>query len=122
MSNFDFTNNEEALNNLKNQLKNAEQATQVEQTEPKFTSNSDVLADDLFVAQDTNGLSGTYKASELRFGTLVSIEGAKFFHTLYTHDNHIHSVWVDIMSRVLSDENLAELARNVENVTIIHFG
>lgn len=153
MSDFDFTNNEEALQNLRNQLKKAEQAyarkelsealgidfdklatlieddavkqtnEKVEQTEPESASNSDVLAEDLFTAQDPNGLQSTYKAIELPFGTVITIEGGEFLHALIDHGEHGHSVWVNTMTELLDDNTVAELARNANgNVTIVHFG
>lgn len=147
MSDFDFTNTEEALRNLQNQLKNAEQAyarkalsetigidldkiaaliedgaaAQTEQEEPE--SDSDVLAEDLFTAQDPNGLQSTYKAVDLPFGTVITIEGDEFLHALIDHDDHGHSVWVNTMAELLDDNAVAELARNANgNVTIVHFG
>lgn len=48
-----------------------------EQGEPES-----VLAEDLFTAQDPNGLQSTYKAIELPFGTVISIEGDEFLHAL----------------------------------------
>ena len=153
MSDFDFTNNEEALQNLRNQLKKAEQAyarkelseaigidfdklavlieddavkqtdEKAEQTEPEYASNSDVLAEDLFTAQDPNGLQSTYRAIELPFGTVITIEGGEFLHALIDHGKHGHSVWVNTMAELLDDNTVAELARNANgNVTIIHFG
>ena len=149
MSDFDFTNNEEALNNLKNQLKKSEQVyarkalsealgidfdklaalieadttEQVEQTKSESTSGSDVLAEDLFTAQDPNGLQSTYRAIELPFGTVITIEGVEFLHTLIDHGDHGHSAWVNTMAELLDDNAVAELARNANgNVTIIHFG
>lgn len=149
MSDFDFTNTEEALRNLQNQLKNAEQAyarkalseaigidldkiaaliedgaaEQTEQKEPESASDSDVLAEDLFTAQDPNGLQSTYKAVDLPFGTVITIEGDEFLHALIDHDDHGHSVWVNTMAELLDDNAVAELARNANgNVTIVHFG
>nr|DAG98698.1 MAG TPA: hypothetical protein [Herelleviridae sp.] len=149
MSDFDFTNTEEALRNLQNQLKNAEQAyarkalseaigidldkiaaliedgaaEQTEQEEPEPASDSDVLAEDLFTAQDPNGLQSTYKAVDLPFGTVITIEGDEFLHALIDHDDHGHSVWVNTMAELLDDNAVAELARNANgNVTIVHFG
>lgn len=149
MSDFDFTNTEEALRNLQNQLKNAEQAyarkalseaigidldkiaaliedgaaEQTEQEEPESASESDVLAEDLFTAQDPNGLQSTYKAVDLPFGTVITIEGDEFLHALIDHDDHGHSVWVNTMAELLDDNAVAELARNANgNVTIVHFG
>lgn len=89
-----------------------------EQEEP-----ASVLAEDLFTAQDPNGLQSTYKAIELPFGTVISIEGNEFFHALIDHGEHGHSVWVNTMAELLDDNTVAELARNTNgNVTIIHFG
>ena len=153
MSDFDFTNNEEALQNLRNQLKKAEQAyarkelsealgidfdklaaliedsavrqtdKKAEQTEPESASDSDVLAEDLFTAQDPNGLQSTYKAVDLPFGTVITIEGDEFLHALIDHDDHGHSVWVNTMAELLDDNAVAELARSANgNVTIVHFG
>lgn len=153
MSDFDFTNNEEALQNLRNQLKKAEQAyarkelsealsidfdklaalieddavkqtdEKVEQTEPESASNSDMLTEDLFTAQDPNGLQSTYKAIKLPFGTVITIEGGEFLHALIDHGEHGHSVWINTMAELLDDNTVAELARSANgNVTIIHFG
>lgn len=149
MSDFDFTNTEEALQNLRNQLKNAEQAyarktlsealgidfdklaaliedgaaEQAEQTESESTSDSDVLSEDLFTAQDPNGLQSTYRAIELPFGTVITIEGDEFLHALIDHGDHGHSTWVNTMAELLDDNAVAELARSANgNVTIIHFG
>lgn len=149
MSDFDFTNTEEALQNLRNQLKKAEQvyarkalsealgidfdklaaliedgaAEQAEQTESESTSDSDVLAEDLFTAQDPNGLQSTYKAVDLPFGTVITIEGDEFLHALIDHGDHGHSTWVNAMAELLDDNAVAELARSANgNVTIIHFG
>lgn len=149
MSNFDFTNTEEDLQNLRNQLKKNEQAyarkvlsetigidldkiaaliedgaaEQTEQEEPESASDSDVLAEDLFTAQDPNGLQSTYKAVDLPFGTVITIEGDEFLHALIDHDDHGHSVWVNTMAELLDDNAVAELARSANgNVTIIHFG
>lgn len=91
---------------------------QAEQTEPES-----VLAEDLFTAQDPNGLQSTYKAIELPFGTVISIEGDEFLHALIDHGDHGHSVWVNTMAELLDDNAVAELARNANgNVTIVHFG
>ena len=149
MSNFDFTNTEEDLQTLRNQLKKNEQAyarkalseaigidldkiaaliedgaaEQTEQEEPESASDSDVLAEDLFTAQDPNGLQSTYKAVDLPFGTVITIEGDEFLHALIDHDDHGHSVWVNTMAELLDDNAVAELARNANgNVTIVHFG
>ena len=89
-----------------------------EQEEPES-----VLAEDLFTAQDPNGLQSTYKAIELPFGTVISIEGDEFFHALINHGDHGHSAWANTMAELLDDNAVAELARNANgNVTIIHFG
>lgn len=89
-----------------------------EQEEPES-----VLAEDLFTAQDPNGLQSTYKAIELPFGTVISIEGDEFLHALIDHGEHGHSVWVNTMAELLDDNTVAELARNTNgNITIIHFG
>ena len=91
---------------------------QVEQEEPES-----VLAEDLFTAQDPNGLQSTYKAVDLPFGTVITIEGDEFLHALIDHDDHGHSVWVNTMAELLDDNAVAELARSANgNVTIVHFG
>lgn len=93
-----------------------------EKNEPSEEPES-VLAEDLFTAQDPNGLQSTYKAIELPFGTVISIEGDEFLHALIDHGEHGHSVWVNTMTELLDDNAVAELARNANgNVTIIHFG
>lgn len=100
-----------------------EENEQTEQDEPEYASDSDVLAEDLFTAQDPNGLQSTYRAIELPFGTVITIEGIEFLHTLIDHGDHGHSAWVNTMTELLDDNAVAELARNVnDNVTIIHFG
>jgi hypothetical protein len=82
-----------------------------------------VLAEDLFTAQDPNGLQSTYRAIELPFGTVITIEGVEFLHTLIDHGDHGHSAWVNTMTELFDDNAVAELARNANgNVTIIHFG
>lgn len=89
-----------------------------EQAEPES-----VLAEDLFTAQDPNGLQSTYRASELPFGTVITIEGVEFLHTLIDHGDHGHSAWVNTMTKLFGDDAVAELARNANgNVTIVHFG
>lgn len=89
-----------------------------EQEEP-----ASVLAEDLFTAQDPNGLQSTYRAIELPFGTVITIEGDEFLHTLIDHGDHGHSAWVNTMTEILDDDAVAELARSANgNVTIIHFG
>ena len=91
--------------------------------EPESASDSDVLAEDLFTAQDPNGLQSTYRAIELPFGTVITIEGVEFLHTLIDHGDHGHSAWVNTMAELLDDNTVAELARSANgNVTIIHFG
>lgn len=149
MSDFDFANNEEAPQNLRNRLKKNEQAyarkvlsealgidldkiaaliedgaaEQTEEPEPEPESASDVLAEDLFTAQDPNGLQSTYKAVDLPFGTVITIKGDEFLHALIDHDDHGHSVWVNTMAELLDDNAVAELARSANgNVTIVHFG
>lgn len=92
-----------------------------EQTEPE--SASDVLAEDLFTAQDPNRLQSTYRAIELPLGTVITIEGVEFLHTLIDHGDHGHSAWVNTMTELLDDDTVAELARSANgNVMIIHFG
>lgn len=89
-----------------------------EQEEPKS-----MLAEDLFTAQDPNGLQSTYRAIELPFGTVITIQGDEFLHTLIDHGDHGHSAWVNTMAELLDDNAVAELARSANgNVTIIHFG
>lgn len=151
MSDFDFTNTEEALRNPQNQLKNAEQAyvrkalseaigidlnkveklinggqiaISPEKNEPSEQEEpNSVLAEDLFTAQDPNGLQSTYKAVDLPFGTVITIEGDEFLHALIDHDDHGHSVWVNTVAELLDDNAVAELARSANgNVTIVHFG
>ena len=104
-----------------------EMADETEKNEPSEQedpeSASDVLAEDLFTAQDPNGLQSTYRASELPFGTVITIEGAEFLHTFIDHGGHIHSLWVDIKVELFDGNTVAELARNANgNVMIIHFG
>lgn len=95
-----------------------EENEQTEQEEPES-----VLAEDLFTAQDPNGLQSTYRAIELPFGTVITIEGVEFLHTLIDHGDHGHSAWVNTMTELLDDDAVAELARSANgNVTIIHFG
>jgi hypothetical protein len=98
-------------------------AEQTEQEEPESASDSDMLAEDLFSAQDPNGLQSTYRAIELPFGTVITIEGVEFLHTLIDHGDHGHSAWVNTMTELFDDDAVAERARNANgNVTIIHFG
>lgn len=123
MSEFDFTNPEEAPRNLQNQLKNAEQAYARKALSEAMEEPNSVLAEDLFTAQDPNGLQSTYKAVDLPFGTVITIEGDEFLHALIDHDDHGHSVWVNTMVELLDDNAVAELARSANgNVTIVHFG
>lgn len=152
MSNFDFANNEEALQNLRNQLKKSEQvyarkalsqalgidfdklaaliedntAEQAEQTESEPTS--DLFVDDMFVAQDPNGLGSTYKTSEFSIGSVIAVVGVEFFKVEISHDDHIHNMWIDAMGQMLPDDDMAERARNANAehnaiaTRIIHFG
>lgn len=161
MSDFDFTNTEEALQNLRNQLKKNEQAyarkvlsetigidldkiaaliedgaaeqteektdEQTEQTETE--SETTLLRNDVFSAQDPNGLSDVYIAEKLNVGAVVSIGGMEVFHILdCAHDDQAHTAWVDPMGRVMSDQAMARLAQDVNAtnemtiVKIIHFG
>ena len=96
-----------------------------EKTEDPQTQEepNSVLAEDLFTAQDPNGLQSTYKAVDLPFGTVITIEGDEFLHTLIDHGDNGHSAWVNTMAELLDDNAVAELARSANgNVTIIHFG
>ena len=152
MSDFDFTNNEEALQNLRNQLKKSEQvyarkalsealgidfdklaaliedntAEQAEQTESEPTS--DLFVGDMFNAQDPNGLGDTYKASEFNIGSVIAVIDVEFFKAAVPHDDHIHKVWIDVMGQMLPDDDMAERARdtnadhNAIVTKIIHFG
>lgn len=157
MSDFDFANNEEALGNLQNQLKNAEQAyarkalsetlgidfdklaafiedNTAEQTDAETadeqakSENNTLLPDDMFGAKDLNGIYGVYRASEFNIGAVITIKGVEFFKAVVPHDDHTHYVWISVMGRMLTDDKLAETARdanatNDTNVTkIIHFG
>ena len=93
-----------------------------EQTDEQEEPES-VLAEDLFTAQDPNGLQSTYKAVDLPFGTVITIEGNEFLHALIDHDDHGHSVWINTMAKLLDDNAVAKLARSANgNVTIVHFG
>ena len=157
MSDFDFANNEEALCNLQNQLKNAEQAyarkalsetlgidfdkllafiedNTAEQTDAETadeqakSENNTLLPDDIFGAKDLNGIYGVYRASEFNIGAVITIKDVEFFKAVVPHDDHTHYVWISVMGRMLTDDELAETARdanatNNTNVTkIIHFG
>lgn len=92
-------------------------------------SETDLLRDDVFSAQDPNGLSDVYIAEELNIGAVVSIGGMKVFHILdCAHGDQAHTAWVDPMGRVMSDQVMARLAQDVNAanattvVKIIHFG
>lgn len=92
-------------------------------------SETDLLRDDVFTAQDPNGLSDVYIAEELNIGAVVSIGGMEVFHILdCAHGDQAHTAWVDPMGRVMSDQAMARLAQdvNVANETtvvkIIHLG
>lgn len=98
---------------------------QVEQEE----SETDLLRDDVFSAQDLNGLSDVYIAEELNIGAVVSIGGMEVFHILdCAHSDQAHTAWVDPMGRVMSDQVMARLAQDVNAtnettvVKIIHLG
>lgn len=162
MSDFDFTNTEEALENLKNQLEKAEQAyarkmlskalgidldklaalieddaaeqtdaeatnTQAEQSESE-SENNPLLPDDMFGAKDLNGIYDVYRASEFNIGAVITIKGVEFLKAEVPHDDHTHDVWINVMGRMLSDDDMAKTARyanatNETNVTkIIHLG
>lgn len=103
-------------------------AEQAEQTESESTSDSDVLTGDLFTAQDPNGLSYTYKTREFNIGSVIDVMGVEFFKAAISHDDHTHDAWIDVMGRMLPDDDMAELARNTNadnNATvtkIVHFG
>lgn len=101
-----------------------EMADETEKNEPSEQEEPEsVLAEDLFTAQDPNGLQSTYRASELPFGAVITIEGAEFLHTRIDHGDHGHSAWVNTMTELFDDNAVAELARNANgNVTIVHFG
>ena len=161
MSEFDFTNAEEALQNLRNQLKKNEQAyarkalsealgidfdklaaliedDSVKQTAEKTDnankqaepeSDTDLLRNDAFSAQDLNGLHDVYLAEELNIGAVVSIGGMEVFHILdCAHGDQASTAWVDPMGRVMSDQVMARLAQDVNTanemtvVKIIHLG
>lgn len=92
-------------------------------------SETDLLRDDVFSAQDLNGLSDVYIAEELNIGAVVSIGGMEVFHILdCAHGDQAHTAWVDPMGRVMSDKVMARLAQDVNAanettvVKIIHFG
>lgn len=75
---------------------------QAEQEEPES-----ILADDMFTAQDPNELRSIYRASELPFGTVITIEGVESLHTLIDHGDHVHSPWVNIKVELFDDEAVA---------------
>lgn len=101
-----------------------EMVDETEKNEPSEQEEPEsMLAEDLFTAQDPNGLQSTHRAIELPFGTVITIEGDEFLHTLIDHGDHGHSAWVNTMTELLDDNAVAELARSANgNVTIIHFG
>lgn len=157
MSDFDFTNTEEAFQNLRNQLKNAEQAyarkalsetlgidfdklaalieddaadqTDAETADGQAKSEDNtLLSDDMFGAKDLNGIYGVYRASEFNIGAVITIKDVEFFKAVVPHDDYTHDVWISVMGRMLSDDEMAKTARYANathdtNVTkIIHFG
>lgn len=92
-------------------------------------SETDLLRDDVFSAQDHNGLSDVYIAEELNIGAVVSIGGMEVFHILdCAHGDQAHTAWVDPMGRVMSDQVMARLAQDVNAanettvVKILHLG
>lgn len=92
-------------------------------------SETDLLRDDVFTAQDPNGLSDVYIAEELNIGAVVSIGGMEVFHILdCAHGDQAHTAWVDPVGRVMSDQVMARLAQDVNAanettvVKIIHLG
>ena len=104
-----------------------EENEQEEQTESE--SETDLLRDDVFSAQDHNGLSDVYIAEELNIGAVVSIGGMEVFHILdCAHGDQAHTAWVDPMGRVMSNQVMARLAQDVNAanettvVKIIHLG
>ena len=100
-----------------------EMADKPKEIDERTEESNSVLAEDLFTAQDPNGLQSTYKAVDLPFGTVITIEGVEFLHTLIDHGDHGHSVWVNTMAELLDDNAVAELARSANgNVMIVHFG
>ena len=157
MSDFDFTNTEEAIQNLRNQLKKNEQAyarkalsetlgidfdklaafiedNAAEQTDAETadeqakSEDNTLIPDDMFGAKDLNGIYDLYRASEFNIGAVITIKGVEFFKAVVPHDDNTHYVWISVMGRMLTDDELAETARdanatNNTNVTkIIHFG
>ena len=104
-----------------------EENEQEEQTESE--SETDLLRDDVFSAQDHNGLSDVYIAEELNIGAVVSIGGMEVFHILdCAHGDQAHTAWVDPMGRVMSNQVMARLAQDVNAanettvVKIFHLG
>lgn len=87
-------------------------AEQAEQTESESASDSDLFVGDMFNAQDPNGLGDTYKASEFNIGSVIDIMGVEFFKAAVPHDDHTHNVWIDVMGRMLPDDDMAERARD----------
>lgn len=87
-------------------------AEQAEQTESESASDSNLFVGDMFNAQDPNGLGDTYKASEFNIGSVIDIMGVEFFKAAVPHDDHTHNVWIDVMGRMLPDDDMAERARD----------
>ena len=123
MSDFDFTNTEEALQNLRNQLKKNEQAYARKVLSETLGIDFDKLA--TFI--EDNAAEQT-DASEFNIGAVITIKDVEFFKAVVPHDDHTHDVWISVMGRMLPDDELAKTARyanatNDTNVTkIIHFG
>lgn len=140
MSDFDFTNTEEALQNLRNQLKKNEQAyarkalsetlgidfdklaafiedNAAEQTDAETadeqakSEDNTLLPDDMFSAKDLNGIYDVYRASEFNIGAVITIKDVEFFKAVVPHDDHTHDVWISVMGRMLPDDELAKTAR-----------
>ena len=140
MSDFDFTNTEEALQNLRNQLKKNEQAyarkalsetlgidfdklaafiedNAAEQTDAETadeqakSEDNTLLPDDMFGAKDLNGIYDVYRASEFNIGAVITIKDVEFFKAVVPHDDHTHDVWISVMGRMLPDDELAKTAR-----------
>lgn len=140
MSDFDFTNTEEALQNLRNQLKKNEQAyarkalsetlgidfdklaafiedNAAEQTDAETadeqakSEDNTLLSDDMFGAKDLNGIYDVYRASEFNIGAVITIKDIEFFKAVVPHDDHTHDVWISVMGRMLPDDEMAKTAR-----------
>lgn len=140
MSDFDFTNTEEALQNLRNQLKKNEQAyarkalsetlgidfdklaafiedNAAEQTDAETadgqakSEDNTLLSDDMFGAKDLNGIYDVYRASEFNIGAVITIKDVEFFKAVVPHDDHTHDVWISVMGRMLPDDEMAKTAR-----------